>query len=430
MGFFFKKINDIVTPWEIVVLIGITWITFDIPLEAAFQHKPTNLEISLDLILSGVFLRHALIHPTGPSIKKHVILNPIFRWLPTLPLLSLAVVMTGNHENSWPIYLQVVRLIPLVGIIQAMIERTKTRLVPKRFKLIVASSIAFLSLNALACGWLVIYPPGNDPLTDYNKALYWLITTIATVGYGDITPSTNGGRVYAMGIMILGATIWGVMIASASRLMLASDRRKERKKEKMEALHSLFRHYEIPKQTQEQVVGFFNHLWSRKMSDDEHAVLSELPPKLQSELQTFMNLRPISRVSLFKGVSVNCLAAASKKLEQTFFAPGDKIICRGDIGAEMYLIGHGSVTIHNDEQYIATLGEGTCFGELALIGDGLRTTDVTAATYCDVFKLSKEKFTELFNDHMDLRQNIERLVNERHATSQTTKSIQSTKIAS
>jgi hypothetical protein len=428
MGFF-KKMNDIVTPWEIVVLLSMAWIAFDIPLEAAFQHKPTSVEIALDVILSVVFFRHAFNKAPKAVISKYPQLNHLAHWLPSLPLLSLAVLL-GHDDKNWPIYLQAFRLIPVVSIVQAMVERTKTRLVPKRFKFMIASTIAMLVINTLACGWLVIYPPGDDPLTDYNKALYWLITTIATVGYGDITPTTNGGRVYAMGMMILGATIWGIMIASASRLMLASDRRKERKKEKMEALHSLFHHYEIPKQVQEQVVGFFNHLWSRKMSEDEHAVLSELPSALQSELQTYMNLRPISRVSLFKGASFECLAAASKKLEQTFFAPGDKIISKGDMGSEMYLIGHGSVTIHNGEQYITTLGEGACFGEMALIGDGLRTTDVTASSYCDVFKLSKERFNELFNTHVDLRRNIERIVLERKTKTTTSHSGPDNKLAS
>jgi hypothetical protein len=411
MGFF-KKMNDIVTAWEITVLLCLAYIVFDIPLAAAFQHAPSNAELTLDVFLSGILFWHATYKTSHTFIAKYPRLNHAAQWIPCLPLMTFAVAL-GGHDGNWPIYLQLVRLLPLYGIIQSMVERTKTRLVPKRFKFFVASTIALLALNGLACGWLVIYPPGEDPLTDYNKALYWLITTIATVGYGDITPSTNGGRVYAMGMMILGATIWGIMIASASRMMLASDRRKERKKEKIEALQSFFRHYEVPKQLQEQVVGFFHHLWSRKMSEDEHAVLNELPSALQTELQTYMNLRPISRVSLFKGVTFECLAAASKKLEQAFFSPGEKIISKGDIGSEMYLIGHGSVTIHNGEQYITTLGEGTCFGELALIGDGLRTTDVTAASYCDVFKLSKERFNELFHSHVDLRKNIERLAQER-----------------
>jgi CRP-like cAMP-binding protein len=50
---------------------------------------------------------------------------------------------------------------------------------------------------------------------------------------------------------------------------------------------------------------------------------------------------------------------------------------------------------------------------MALIGDSLRSTDVTAASYCDMFILSKAKFEELFNAHLDLRQNIQKMIEER-----------------
>jgi len=409
---FFKKMDGIISPWEACVLLAIAYTLFDIPLGAAFKHSATRPELFLDLCISALFTWDVMQHGHRGEILKFRKTWNVVNVVSCLPLEVIAIVLFGR-DNNWPIYLQLARVIRGYGIINMMVERSKTKLVPKRFKFLAAGIITFTMINLFACGWLIIYPPGADPLTDYNKAIYWLITTIATVGYGDITPSSNGGRVYAMGIMILGATIWGILIASASRMMLASDRRKEKKKEKMEALHSFFNHYEVPKQLQEQVVGFFNHLWSRKMSEDEHAVLSELPTALQAELHTFMNLKPISRVSLFRGVSFECLSGAAKKLEQVFFSPGERIINKGDIGEEMYLIGHGTVVIHAGDQYITTLGEGSCFGEMALIGDGNRTSDVTASSYCDVFKLSREKFKELYEAHGDLRLNIEKIVNER-----------------
>ena len=411
MGFF-KRMDGIITPWEACVLLTIAYTLFDIPLGAAFQHATSRSELVLDLCVSVVFTWDLIQHGhRGEILKFRKTWNTI-SVISCLPLMTMAAVTFGR-DNNWPIYLQIARLLRAPGIINMMIERSKTKLVPKRFKFLAALVITSAMINMFACGWLIIYPPGADPLTDYIKAMYWLITTIATVGYGDITPTTNGGRIYTMGIMILGATIWGILIASASRMMLASDRRKERKKEKMEALHSFFKHYEVPKHLQEQVVGFFNHLWSRKMSEDEHAVLSELPTALQAELHNFMNLKPISRVSLFRGVSFECLSAAAKKFEQVFFAPGERIINKGETGDEMYLIGHGSVVIHAGDQYITSLGEGACFGEMVLIGDNQRTSDVTASSYCDVFKLSREKFDELYKAHADLRVNIEKIVRDR-----------------
>jgi voltage-gated potassium channel len=409
---FLKKMHDLISSWEATMLTCMAYVMFEIPLEAAFQHDPSKIEISMDLFISALFCWDFLSTGTRRHITRYPNAWIAVHFISCLPLLTLAVAFSGK-DQSWPIYLQVARFVRAPGIIEAIIERSKSHLVPKRLKFITVAVVTALAINLLACIWLFIYPPGDDPITDYNKAIYFLVTTIATVGYGDIIPTTNGGRVFAMGVMILGATIWGILIASASRMMLASDRRKERKKEKIEALHSMFRHYEVPKPLQAQVLVFFNHLWSRKMSEDEHAIFSELPPALQAELHNYMNLKPISRVSLFKNVSFECLSEASKKLEQVFFSPGEQIIRKGEKGHQMYLIGHGNVTVHIDDQYITTLGEGSCFGEMALIGDSLRSTDVTAASYCDMFILSKAKFDELFNAHPDLRQNIQKMIEER-----------------
>lgn len=415
---FLKKMNDIVGPWEAALLLMIAYTLLDIPLEAAFSAPPNTFEIAMDFIISaGFFLDAVIFYRKGSKSNIHLSWTwDVARIASALPLMSMTALLI-NPTASWPIYIQIFRVARLKSIVASLIERSKHHLVPKRLKFIAAAAVTLIVFNFLACAWLVINPPGSDPLTDYNKAMYWVITTIATVGYGDITPSSNIGRLYAMGVMILGATIWGILIASASRMMLASDHRKERKKEKLEALHSFFSHYEVPKNLQSEVTSFFHHLWARKMSDDERAILNDLPPALQAELQTYMNLKPISRVALFKDVSFNCLAAASKRLEQKFFSPGEKIITKGEIGADMFLIGHGTVTVHIGDQFITNLGDGTCFGEMALISDGFRTTDVTASTYCDIFTLSKEKFEELIHDHEDLRKNVVKLATDRRALS-------------
>jgi voltage-gated potassium channel len=181
----------------------------------------------------------------------------------------------------------------------------------------------------------------------------------------------------------------------------------------MDALQSFMRHYDVPAGLQREVYGFFNHQWARKVSQDEQAILSDLPPALQQELQVLLNVRPISRLSLFSGTSKDCLQDVSAALTQVYFSPGQQIIAKGEIGEDMYLIGHGSVNVHVGDQFITSLGPGACFGEMALIADPKRTTDVTAAGYCDVFKLSKKQLDELIIRHSDLKDNVHRLAAER-----------------
>jgi hypothetical protein len=410
---FWRKLEDILTPWEFLLSLCIAYVAIELPLGLAFQHKVSSLAVALDLVIAAIFAWDHIQHPSKHSLGGNRFIQRLNEFLSTWPWIT-SLVALGYGSSHWILYLQAFRLLRCQKLIHSFSEKSKDKILPKRFKFLAAGYITVLVLNTFACGWLIIYPPVADNKTEYIKAMYWLVTTIATVGYGDITPTSNGGRIYAMFMMVMGATIWGILIASASRMMLASDRRKEKRKEKMEALQSFFNHYTIPKPLQAQVVGFYNHLLNQKISEDERAVLSELPAALQGELQTYMNLKPISKVSLFQGVSFNCLSQAARKLEQAFYAPGESIIKKGDVGSEMFLIGHGTVNVHIGDQFIATLSEGQCFGEFALIGDGIRASDVTASTYCDVFKLSKEKFDDLFRNHADLRTNIEKLVTERN----------------
>ena len=53
----------------------------------------------------------------------------------------------------------------------------------------------------------------------FFKAFYWAVTTATTVGYGDVTPANNIGRVIAMGLMIVGIGILGLFLATISSIM-------------------------------------------------------------------------------------------------------------------------------------------------------------------------------------------------------------------
>ena len=44
--------------------------------------------------------------------------------------------------------------------------------------------------------------------------MWWAITTVTTVGYGDLSPVTTMGRVVAVALMIGGITLVGVVTAS------------------------------------------------------------------------------------------------------------------------------------------------------------------------------------------------------------------------
>lgn len=51
-------------------------------------------------------------------------------------------------------------------------------------------------------------------ITTFGDALWWALTTVTTVGYGDLYPTTGVGRLIAAGLMIGGIALLGVVTAT------------------------------------------------------------------------------------------------------------------------------------------------------------------------------------------------------------------------
>jgi voltage-gated potassium channel len=64
--------------------------------------------------------------------------------------------------------------------------------------------------------------PGANILT-LPDALWWAITTVTTVGYGDKFPTTGAGRAIAAVLMVLGIALFGFIAASVSAMFVRKD---------------------------------------------------------------------------------------------------------------------------------------------------------------------------------------------------------------
>lgn len=79
--------------------------------------------------------------------------------------------------------------------------------------MVYAGALAILDVEADA-------PEAN--ITTFGDALWWAVATITTVGYGDFYPVTLPGRCVAVGLMIGGIAVLGVVTASVASWMVES----------------------------------------------------------------------------------------------------------------------------------------------------------------------------------------------------------------
>ena len=82
----------------------------------------------------------------------------------------------------------------------------------KLFKLLFI--IAFVILSG---SMAFLYFEQNLKFTD---ALWWSVVTLTTVGYGDISPATTGGRFVGMAVMIIGIGFLGVLTATIATVLI------------------------------------------------------------------------------------------------------------------------------------------------------------------------------------------------------------------
>jgi voltage-gated potassium channel len=89
------------------------------------------------------------------------------------------------------------------GHIQARVERWYERLSLLRA---VTTVLAVAVILVLVAGLLArIVEP--DTFTSIGLAYWWAVTTVTTVGYGDVVPESPGGRVVAAMLMLTGLAL-------------------------------------------------------------------------------------------------------------------------------------------------------------------------------------------------------------------------------
>ncbi|MCH9734663.1 MAG: potassium channel family protein [Actinomycetia bacterium] len=75
------------------------------------------------------------------------------------------------------------------------------------------SSILLIYISSLAVLSAERHQPGAD-ITSFGNSLWWAVTTVTTVGYGDEVPVTVTGRVAAAFLMVGGISLLGVITAT------------------------------------------------------------------------------------------------------------------------------------------------------------------------------------------------------------------------
>jgi voltage-gated potassium channel len=113
--------------------------------------------------------------------------------------------------------LRLLRLLRAFGVAAMGFRLAQRHFGQKKFHYVLMVACATVILGAVAV--FALEADENKGIRHFGDALWWAITTVTTVGYGDITPVTPEGRLVAVVLMLAGIGVIGVFTATVASLL-------------------------------------------------------------------------------------------------------------------------------------------------------------------------------------------------------------------
>jgi voltage-gated potassium channel len=244
--------------------------------------------------------------------------------------------------------LKIARYSPALSTLGAVM-RAERRALFGTFLLLVCAILIAATLMHLVEGHVQPKVFGTIP-----ESMWWAVTTLTTVGYGDTIPVTPIGRVIAGLTMITGLGLFALPVGIVATGFVETIHRKD------------------------FVVTF----------------------------------GMLARVPLFQAFDARVLSEIMDMLRAQAIPPHGIISAQGERAAAMYFVVSGQVEAQLPDKTLR-FAPGDFFGEMALLTETMRAATIIAIGHTRLLALSTEDFEALLRKHPQLRERLTDLVAER-----------------
>lgn len=321
---------------------------------------PTVDYLTIALFVAELWLRLWVapeLMPEGranPTQARLAYLRSIYGIIDVIAILPFFFGVVGSIDADWLRVLRLLRVlklaryVPAIGLFAAVLRAERRPLI--------AALVVMLVLLLINSAVMFALERQAQPqsFASIPHTMWWCIVTMATVGYGDMTPLTAAGRVFGGFVMLFGIAMFAVPAGILATGFAAEIRKRD-----------------------------FVVTWQM-----------------------------VAKLPLFAHLEAGRIAEIAGLLRRQVVPAHYVIVRRGETADSMYFILDGEVEI--DIQPVALrLRRGQYFGELALLNDTVRNATVTAVSDCQLLTLDAADFRRLLNSHPDLKQEITELAQKR-----------------
>lgn len=340
----FTPDNGFLKYWSFVLLGCMLWTATIMPYRLCFFEEAYDVWFGLDMFVDGIFMLDILItfnsaYEERANIiiydRKKIALKYAKGWLffdlfACIPFQLFMSEDGGNYNRlvrlaRIPRIYRLVRIVRLVRVFRLVKNQgffTKISNLLKMnagiMRMLKFSVTTILIVHIVGCFWYYIakieeFSPDtwvirhnieNESNEEkYLASVYWVFTTLTTVGFGDIQANTVYERVFAIVLMGFGVGFYSYTISNLSTIISTMDIRTYNLKARLNALNDFEKATTLPEELKKKIRKFImhNHKYNVFTWFDPEVFIKELPSSLRTEVSIHMHKEVVKNIHFFRG---------------------------------------------------------------------------------------------------------------------------------
>ncbi|KAH1171059.1 potassium voltage-gated channel subfamily H member 5 isoform X1 [Mauremys mutica] len=239
--------------------------------------------------------------------------------------------------------------------------------------------------------------PSKDSL--YISSLYFTMTSLTTIGFGNIAPTTDGEKIFSVAMMMVGSLLYATIFGNVTTIFQQMYANTNRYHEMLNNVRDFLKLYQVPKGLSERVMDYIVSTWSMSKGIDTEKVLSICPKDMRADICVHLNRKVFNEHPAFRLASDGCLRALAVEFQTIHCAPGDLIYHAGESVDALCFVVSGSLEVIQDDEVVAILGKGDVFGDIFWKETTLAhaCANVRALTYCDLHIIKREALLKVLD---------------------------------